>query len=67
MLLKIIIFAPLRLSRKAGTSWRPGIVELPDQGSQLTAENRKAFGEVGIEGPVPRGLDPRMRTVNERE
>jgi hypothetical protein len=54
MLLKIIIFAPFPLSRKVGTSWRAGQVEPADQSSRLTAENRKAFGEVGIEvSPAP--------------
>jgi hypothetical protein len=67
MLLKITIFAPLRLSRKAGTSWRTGHAGVPDQGLRLTAEKREAVGEVGIEGPVPRGLEPPTRTVDERE
>jgi len=34
---------------------------------QTALENPKAFGEVGIEDPVPRGLEPPTRTVNERE
>jgi hypothetical protein len=67
MLLKIITFAPLTLSRKVGTSWRPGIVELPDQGSRLTAENRKAFGEVGIEVSAALDLESPGQTANERE
>jgi hypothetical protein len=67
MLLKINIIAPFPLSRKVGPSRRTGFVGLPVQGSRLTAENREAFGEVGIAGPVPRGLDPWIRTVDERE
>jgi len=49
--------SPFPLSGKVGASCRAGHVGLLDQGSQLTAEERTAFGEVGIEGPVPRGLD----------
>jgi hypothetical protein len=67
MLLKIIIFAPFPLSRKVGTSWRAGQVEPADQSSRLTAENRKAFGEVGIEVSAALDLESSGQTANERE
>jgi hypothetical protein len=49
--------------RALESSFPPGLA----RSSLLSAENRKAFGEVGIEGPVPRGLESRMRAVDERE
>jgi hypothetical protein len=67
MLLKIIIFAPFLLSRKVGPSWRAGQVEPADQSSQLTAENRKVFGEVGIEVSAALELESPGQTANERE
>jgi len=59
MLLKIIIFAPFPLSRKVGTSWRPGIVELPDQGSRLTAESRELAAKVRQRAPSRQALQGR--------
>jgi len=60
-------FITVSAGREGRPILRRGLLGLPDQGSRLTAQNRETFGEVGIVGPVPRGLEPPIRTVDERE
>jgi hypothetical protein len=67
MFLKIIIFAPFPLSRKVGPPWCAGQGEPADQSSRLTGENRKAFGEVGIEVSAALDLESPGQSANERE
>jgi len=64
MLLKIMHFVFDSALEEARPFPAHGPRRLPDQGSQLIAQNRETFGEVGIEGSVPRGLELRKRTVS---